>query len=80
MRFFIQSGCLLPFLIVFNLIFGWLIFPAPAWFLLGGILILLFAINSYILVKKAASFSSSSRRGNDAIDVEAQEEEGPGPA
>ncbi|MDI6605773.1 MAG: hypothetical protein QME65_01315 [Candidatus Omnitrophota bacterium] len=75
MRFFIQSGCLLPFLIGFNLIFGWLLLPPLVWLSLEGILIILFVINSYIMIKKISSLSSSSGRGSEVIDVEARVEE-----
>ena len=66
----------MPFLIGFNLIFGWLFLPPLAWLSLEGILILLFVLNSYIMVKKISSFSSSpGRRDSEVIDVEAQVEE-----
>ncbi|PIQ91000.1 MAG: hypothetical protein COV71_01510 [Candidatus Omnitrophica bacterium CG11_big_fil_rev_8_21_14_0_20_41_12] len=47
------SGCLLPFLIIFNLIFGRLIFAsARLWLGIEAGLILLFIINIYIMARK----------------------------
>lgn len=68
--FFIsQSGCLLPFLILFNLLFGWMFFKPLIWLLIGGGLILLFIINTRILMRKI--FTSSSGHDN-AIDTEGE--------
>ncbi|MDD5167130.1 MAG: hypothetical protein PHQ57_07095 [Candidatus Omnitrophica bacterium] len=67
--FLSRTGCLLPFLIVFNFFFG-LFFLKPAyWLIVELVLVLFFAINSYILTKKI--FSSSSKR-NDVIDTEGE--------
>ena len=64
-----RTGCLLPFLIVFNLLFGWMFFKLLAWLLIEGILILLFILNARIAVRKI--FSSSSKRSN-VIDIEGE--------
>ncbi|MDD5431885.1 MAG: hypothetical protein PHO70_02735 [Candidatus Omnitrophica bacterium] len=65
-----QSGCLLPVLILFNLFFGWIFFKPLIWLGIGGILVLLFIINSYILVKKVSNMASAKNKS--AIDVEAE--------
>lgn len=64
-----QTGCLLPMLIVLNLFFGWIFFKPLIWLFTEGALILLFIINSYVLIKKVSSLST---RRSDAIDVESQ--------
>lgn len=68
--FFVKSGCLLPQLIIFNLFFGWLFLPVLSWLVVGVILILLFAANSYFLARKITSGTSSKRKG--VIDVQGQ--------
>lgn len=57
------SGCLLPFLIIFNLIFGRLIFSsARLWLGIEAGLILLFIININIMARKISrQFSQQSR-------------------
>ncbi len=72
--FFIsQTGCLLPVLILFNLFFGWLFFPPFFWLSLEGILILLFFINSYILIRRVSSMASkASPKRSGVIDVEGE--------
>lgn len=67
--FFSQSGCLLPFLILFNLLFGWIFFRPPAWLLIEAALILLFLFYSFIAAKKV--FSGPPKRRS-AIDVEGE--------
>ena len=64
-----QTGCILPFLILFNLAFGWMFFKWQAWLLVGGILILLFILNARFMMRKI--FSSSLERDN-VIDIEGQ--------
>ena len=69
--FFAQSGCLLPLLIILNLLFGWMFLKPGAWLIVGAILIGLFWINSLVLAKKISSaVSPHHRRG--AIDIEAE--------
>jgi hypothetical protein len=63
-----QAGCLLPFLMVVNLLFGWMFFKPLAWVLAEGILILLFILSARIVVKKIFSFASVKR--DDVIDVQ----------
>lgn len=65
---FSRTGCLLPFLIIFNLFFGLLFFRPFVWLLIQVILILLFLINGYIITRK---ISPSSRRNN-VIDVKGE--------
>jgi len=66
---FSNAGCFLPFLIIFNLLFGWIFFKPIIWLFQEAILILLFMVHSYILLKR--NFASPLRR-SDAIDVKAQ--------
>lgn len=65
--FFSGSGCLLPALIIFNLSLGWIFLKPKLWLISEAILILLFIINSFIIMRKI--ISSSSKRDN-VIDVE----------
>jgi hypothetical protein len=67
--FISRAGCLLPLLIVLNLIFGWIFFKPGTWLLVELILILLLALNSYFLAKKISSFP---RRQADVIDVKGE--------
>ncbi len=67
--FFSGSGCLLPALIIFNLLFGWIFLKPKLWLITEAILILLFVINGYIITRKI--FSPSSKRG-DVIDVKGE--------
>ena len=62
-------GCLLPMLFLFNLFFGWMFFKPGAWLTIEGAIILLFMINSLILVKKVSSFT---KKGSNIIDVEGE--------
>lgn len=73
--FLSRSGCLLPFLIVFNLFFGWLFLKPTHWLLLEFILILLFALNAYLLTRKifnAAKDNNDLLDSADVIDVEGE--------
>jgi len=65
--FFGQSGCLLTFLIIANLLFGRIFFRASHWLLLELGLILVFFLNSVILTRK---ITSSFKKRDDVIDVE----------
>jgi uncharacterized membrane protein len=67
--FFSRTGCLLPLLIIFNLLFGWIFLRPLCWLFLEIVLVLLFMVNSYILTRRI--ILASSRRG-DGIDVEAK--------
>ncbi|MFH0856025.1 MAG: hypothetical protein V1869_05945 [Candidatus Omnitrophota bacterium] len=62
------SGCLLPSLIVFNLLFGRLFFGTGLWLAIEGVLLLLFIINSYIGLWRIHSSVRAKRK--DVIDVE----------
>lgn len=70
--FFGQSGCFLPVLILTNLFFGWMFMRPLIWLSLEAVLLLLLAINSYILIRK---ISGLSFRRKDVIDVEGRVEE-----
>lgn len=65
-------GCLLPFLIIFNLFFGLFFLELKHWLFLEGALILLFALNAYFLSRRAFSAKVTGRRGR-VIDVEAKD-------
>ena len=65
-----QTGCLLPVLIVFNLMFGWMFFKLSTWILVEVVMILLFVLSARFMMKKIVS-SSFSRREN-VVDVEGE--------
>jgi len=67
------SGCLLPFLIIFNLLFGKLFFKTSLWLAIEGILLLLFLINSYLGLRRIHASANHNRR-REAIDVEGEVE------
>ena len=67
--FFSGSGCLLPSLIIFNLLFGWIFLKPKPWLLTEAILILFFIINSFIITRKIISISS---KRDDVIDVKGE--------
>jgi len=66
--FFSRTGCFLPLLIIFNLLFGWIFLRPLHWLLVEAILILFFIISGYVIMRKIIS---SSKR-NDAIDIEGE--------
>lgn len=61
------GGCLLLFLTVFNLFFGWMFLKPLYWFLTEFILIIIFLLSSYTFLKRV---SSVKKRNNDIVDVE----------
>ena len=66
-----RTGCLLPVLIFFNLFFGWIFFPLRLWLAIEGILILLFFLNSYILLRRFSNIAPNTSGGRKGvIDVE----------
>lgn len=66
--FFSRSGCFLPLLIILNLMFGWIFLKPIYWLLSEAILILVFMVSSYIMMRKILSPS----KRNEAIDVEGE--------
>ena len=66
-----RTGCLLPFLITFNLFFGWLFLKPAIWLAVEAILILLFLLNLMFLTRGDSSFASGDRKG-DVIDTEGE--------
>ena len=48
---------MLPALILINLFFGWMFLKTPVWLVFEGALILLFILNSYILVRKVKKWA-----------------------
>lgn len=65
-----QTGCLLPFLILLNLLFGWMFFKPLIWVLVGGALGLLFIFNARVMMRKI--FSSSAPKYDNVIDIEGE--------
>lgn len=67
-----SSGCLLPFLIIFNLLFGKLIFNSTSlWLGIEAILILIFMIKIKIMARKASRYFSHKRQGK-VVDIQGQ--------
>jgi len=64
------TGCLLPALIIFNLLFGWIFFKPLHWLIIEAVLILLFIIKGSLFTRRI--ISASSRKRDNAIDVEAE--------
>jgi hypothetical protein len=64
----LQAGCLFPSLILINFFFGWIFLDIKIWLLSEAILVLLFLLNCYVLIRKVRKFS----RGNNVIDVEGE--------
>ncbi|MBU1125189.1 MAG: hypothetical protein KKC84_04115 [Candidatus Omnitrophica bacterium] len=67
-----QTGCLLPFLIVFNFLFGWIFLRPLVWIVLEGVLLLLFLYNSLAITRRVVQSSSPRNTRAEVIDVEAQ--------
>jgi hypothetical protein len=65
------TGCLLPFLIIFNLFFGWLFFRPLQWLLIELILVCIFVVNSWVMTKKIFS-AVSKTNDKGVIDVEGE--------
>jgi len=66
--FFNRTGCLLPLLIMFNLLFGWIFLKPKEWLITEAVLLLFFIINGYIITRKIISGSSAKR--HNVIDIE----------
>jgi len=67
--FMSQAGCLIPLLMMGNLLFGWMFFKPLTWLAIEGILIALFLVNAAFFSRRIAS--GVSRRSN-VIDVEGE--------
>lgn len=67
--FLSSSGCLLPLLIIFNLLFGWIFLRPAHWLITEAVLVLIFAINGFVMTRRIISASSGN---DDVIDVEAK--------
>lgn len=72
MNLFYRGGCLLPFLIIFNLFFGWVFFGFKAWIIVEVILVFVLMVYSYILSKKIISKANGPSKRSNAIDVEGE--------
>ena len=62
------SGCFLPFLIFFNLFFGWIFLGFLPWIAVQALLVLLFLFSAALTAKKL----NSPSKHKDAIDIEAK--------
>ena len=69
MTVFYNSGCLLPFLVIFNLFFGRLFFSLRVWLAVEGVLIIFFIVNAYIFSKRIIN---SVKKRDNVIDVEGE--------
>ncbi len=66
-----NSGCLLPLLIVFNLLFGKLIFNSTRlWLSVEAVLILIFIIKVNIIVRKISRKFSRQGHGGEVVDIQ----------
>ena len=66
---FSQTGCFLPLLFLFNLIFGWMFFKPLTWLAIEGVILLLILINSLLLVRKISSLTKTK---SNVIDIEGE--------
>ena len=69
MTIFYSSGCLLPFLIIFNLFFGRLFFNTLHWLAIEGILIVIFVVYAHVFSRRIIN---SVKRKDNVIDVEGE--------
>jgi len=69
MTVFYSGGCLLPFLIIFNLFFGRLFFSARTWLAVELLLVSAFFAYSYFLTRRVMKYA---RKRSGAIDVEGE--------
>lgn len=67
--FISRAGCLLPSLIILNLLFGWMFFKPWQWLLVGLLLIMLFIFSSFIAAREIVR---GTHRQDNIIDVEAE--------
>lgn len=79
MVFAARTGCALPFLIIFNFIFGWIFLRPAYWIALEAVLIGLFAINIIFLKNKLFSAFKTSpkdsrevRKNGNIVDIEGE--------
>jgi len=69
--FLSRAGCLLPFLIFFNFLFGRLFLPPRAWLIFEGVLILIYLINVFMMIGKLKTYFRAGKQ-QDVVDVEAE--------
>ncbi|MCX5714262.1 MAG: hypothetical protein NT033_05535 [Candidatus Omnitrophica bacterium] len=67
-----QFGCLLPFLIIFNLFFGWMFLRPLYWAVLELGLILAFILTWKVIIKRITGFSRRQKH-QEVIDVQGRE-------
>lgn len=66
------NGCLLPALILSNLLFGWMVFrPLWIWLAVGFVLVFIFGLQLYLSLKLFMRAGSKKQKG-DVIDIQAQ--------
>jgi len=63
------SGCLLPLLVIFNLLFGWMFLKPAHWLITEVVLVLFFIVKGYIFTRNIISVS---RKYDGAIDVKGE--------
>lgn len=66
---FSKAGCILPFLLITNLFFGWIFLKPYHWLLVGIILFGLFILQSKFYYNK---FVNSYKVKREIIDIEAE--------
>jgi len=67
--FIANLGCLLPLLILLNFFFGRIFFGTVQWLAVGGVLLILLLLNSYIGLRRSFARNQPPARSG-AIDVE----------
>ena len=68
-----NSGCLLPFLIIFNLLFGKLIFESTRlWLGIEAILILIFLLKMHIFFRRLNNQFNTKGRQGEVVDIQGQ--------
>lgn len=74
--FFSQTGCFLPFLIIFNFFFGWIFFRPLIWLLIELVLIAAFLVNVFLLKRNILRMNIPKQSvDSDVVDIEAEVED-----
>ena len=68
--FLAQSGCLLPFLLIFNLFFGRIFFKPRLWLIIEALLFLIILATGYIAIRRVKVYSALHRK--EVIDVQGE--------
>ncbi len=79
MVFAARTGCALPFLIIFNFIFGWIFLRPVYWMALEAVLVGLFVLNIIFLKNKLFSAFKTSpkdarggKKSGNIVDIEGE--------